>query len=82
MFIASQTNLLALNATIKAAEGIGIQISVIQSATKTSTEAINGITSTIGNIKEIVSRIAAAVVEQGAATQEITGNVHQAATST
>ncbi len=45
-------------------------------------ESIQGIGSTIGEISHIASAIAAAVEEQGSATQEIARNVQQAAAGT
>lgn len=51
----------------------------MQYATEHSVSAIQEISSTIGQIAEISTAIAAAVEEQGAATQEITRNVQQAA---
>jgi methyl-accepting chemotaxis protein len=54
----------------------------IQSATQTSVDAIREIGDTIGKISEISSTIAAAVEQQGAATQEISRNVQQAAQGT
>jgi len=44
--------------------------------------AIQGIGGTIGSINEIATTIAAAVEEQGAATQEIARNVQEAAQGT
>ena len=51
----------------------------MQTATQDSVVAIKEITGTIGRVSEIASAIAAAVEEQGAATQEIARNVQQAA---
>ena len=68
--------------TAKATEEIGGQIGGIQSATKDAVASIQGIGKTIGEINEIASAIAAAVEEQGAATQEIARNVEQAAAGT
>jgi methyl-accepting chemotaxis protein len=45
-------------------------------------DSIRGIGTTIGEISEIAAAIAAAVEEQGAATQEIARNVQQAAAGT
>src|SRR5665213_1018321 len=53
-----------------------------QAATQGSVAAIKEIGLTIGRISEISSTIAAAVEEQGAATQEISRNVQQAAQGT
>jgi methyl-accepting chemotaxis protein len=68
--------------TAKATEEIASQIAGIQAATQESVTAINEIGGTIGRISEIASAIAAAVEEQGAATQEIARNVQQAAQGT
>jgi len=57
--------------TAKATGEIGQQISGIQSATQESVGAIKEISGTIEKLSEISSTIAAAVEEQGAATQEI-----------
>ena len=54
----------------------------MQSATQQSVSAIKEIGTTIGHISEISTVIAAAVEEQGAATQEIARNVQQAAQGT
>jgi len=64
--------------TAKATEDIGIQISSMQQATDRSIAAIGDIKRTIRDIGEISSAIAAAVTEQGAATQEIARSVETA----
>jgi methyl-accepting chemotaxis protein len=68
--------------TAKATSEISSQIAEMQSATHDSVVAIKEIGGTIGRISEIASTIAAAVEEQGAATQEITRNVQQASAGT
>jgi len=68
--------------TAKATAEISQQISAIQAATEGSVMDIQEITTTIGHISEISSAIAAAVEEQGAATQEIAHSVQQAAQGT
>ena len=65
--------------TAKATSEISAQISGIQTATHDSVLAIKEISGTIGRVSEIATAIAAAIEEQGAATQEITRNVQQAA---
>ncbi|MCA1972947.1 MAG: methyl-accepting chemotaxis protein, partial [Caenispirillum sp.] len=70
------------NQTARATEDIGRQITEVQNATKSAVGAIQGITGTIGRINEIASAIAAAVEQQGAATQEIARNVQQASSGT
>jgi methyl-accepting chemotaxis protein len=54
----------------------------MQAATQDSVAAIQEIGGTIGRISEIAATIAAAVEEQGAATQEIARNVGEAAKGT
>jgi len=76
--VANEVKSLA-NQTARATEEITGQIGAVQSATKGAVEAIEGITATIGKISEIATVIASAVEEQGAATQEISRGVHQAA---
>jgi methyl-accepting chemotaxis protein len=79
--VASEVKALA-EQTAKATGEIGQQISGIQAATQESVGAIKEISDTIGRLSEISSTIAAAVEEQGAATQEISRNVQQAAQGT
>jgi methyl-accepting chemotaxis protein len=79
--VASEVKALA-EQTAKATGEIGQQISGIQSATQQSVIAIKEISGTIERLSEISSTIAAAVEEQGAATQEISRNVQQAAQGT
>ena len=76
--VASEVKALAAQ-TAKATEEIGTQITQMQSATQQSVSAIKEIGVTIGQISEISTAIAAAVEQQGAATQEIARNVQQAA---
>jgi methyl-accepting chemotaxis protein len=68
--------------TGKATDEIRMQIATMQEATQESVAAIKEIGTTIARISEISSTIAAAVEEQGAATQEIASNVQQAAQGT
>jgi|GEM_PF-449091 len=70
------------NQTAKATEDIGGQINSIQSATAGAAEAIQGIVGTVRQINEIATAIASAVVEQGAATQEISRSVEMVSAST
>ena len=79
--VASEVKALA-EQTAKATGEIGQQISGIQAATQDSVGAIKEICGTIERLSEISSTIAAAVEEQGAATQEISRNVQQAAQGT
>jgi methyl-accepting chemotaxis protein len=68
--------------TAKATDEIGTQIAGMQTATQESVAAIKEIGGTIGRISDISATIAAAVEEQGAATQEIARNVSEAARGT
>jgi methyl-accepting chemotaxis protein len=68
--------------TAKATDEIGAQISTMQVATQDSVAAIKEIGGTIRRVSEIAAAIAAAVEEQGAATEEISRNVQQAAQGT
>ena len=65
--------------TAKATSEISTQIAEMQAATLDSVVAIKEISGTIGRVSEIAAAIAAAIEEQGAATQEIARNVQQAA---
>jgi methyl-accepting chemotaxis protein len=79
--VASEVKALAAQ-TASATGEISDQIDGIQNATKDSVTAIKLIGGTIGQISAIASAIAAAVEEQGSATQEIARNVQQAAAGT
>ena len=79
--VASEVKALA-EQTARATGEIGQQIAGIQSATQESVGAIKEISGTIERLSEISSTIAAAVEEQGAATQEISRNIQQAAQGT
>ncbi|MGO3928314.1 methyl-accepting chemotaxis protein [Rhodopseudomonas pseudopalustris] len=79
--VASEVKALA-EQTAKATGEISQQIGGIQAATESSVGAIKEISATINGISEISSTIASAVEEQGAATQEISRNVQQAAQGT
>jgi methyl-accepting chemotaxis protein len=79
--VASEVKALAQQ-TAKATGEIGQQIADIQAATEQSVSAIGEISGTIGKLSEVSSTIAAAVEEQGAATQEISRNIQQAAQGT
>jgi methyl-accepting chemotaxis protein len=76
--VASEVKALATQ-TAKATEEISAQITDMQSATADTVDAIKEINSTITLISEVSSAIAAAVEQQGAATQEIARNVQQSA---
>jgi methyl-accepting chemotaxis protein len=79
--VASEVKALA-GQTAKATEDIGAQIAGMQQATTRAIEAIGAIERTIREIGEISGAIAAAVTEQGAATQEIARGVETAARRT
>ena len=76
--VASEVKALA-NQTADATDEIAGQVAAIQGCTDEAVAAIRDIGTTIVRISEISSAIAAAVEEQGAATQEIARNVQQAA---
>jgi methyl-accepting chemotaxis protein len=79
--VASEVKALA-EQTAKATGEIAQQVSGIQAATEESVGSIREISDTIARLSEISSTVAAAVEEQGAATQEISRNVQQAAQGT
>ena len=68
--------------TARATEDITSQVQAVQGATEEAVAAIAGIGTTIARIHEISTAIAAAVEEQGAATNEIARNVAQASAGT
>jgi methyl-accepting chemotaxis protein len=76
--VASEVKNLA-NQTAKATDDISTQIAGMQNVTGEAVGAIKAIADTIGRIDQIAATIAAAVEEQGAATQEIARSVEQAA---
>ena len=79
--VASEVKALA-NQTAKATDEIAQQISAIQAATHISAASIRSVTETIAKVSETATAIASAVEQQGAATQEISRNVLQAAQGT
>jgi methyl-accepting chemotaxis protein len=79
--VASEVKALA-EQTARATGEIGQHIGAIQTATQDSVGAIKEIGDTIARMSEISSAIAAAVEEQGAATQEISRNIQHAAQGT
>jgi methyl-accepting chemotaxis protein len=79
--VASEVKQLA-SQTAKATEEIGTQIGSMQHATADSVAAIKAISTTINRVSEIATVIAAAVEEQGTATQEIARNAQNAAKGT
>jgi methyl-accepting chemotaxis protein len=79
--VASEVKALATQ-TSRATEEIDAQIRSIQEASNSSAQAIQEIAATIRQVNEVSTAIASAVEEQGAATQEISRNVQQAAQGT
>jgi methyl-accepting chemotaxis protein len=79
--VASEVKALATQ-TARATDEIDAQIKAIQEASVSSAEAIREIADTIRRVNEVSTAIASAVEEQGAATQEISRNVQQAAQGT
>ncbi|PWC43118.1 methyl-accepting chemotaxis protein [Azospirillum sp. TSO22-1] len=79
--VASEVKNLA-NQTAKATEDIQAQVGAIQGETQRAVGAISGIVDTIRRISEITTTVAAAVEQQGAATNEIARNVQQASSGT
>jgi len=79
--VASEVKSLA-SQTAKATDDISGQIADIQKVAGEAIEAIQTIGGIIGEVNEVATAIAAAVEEQGAATQEITRSTQQAAQGT
>lgn len=68
--------------TSKATEEISSQIQTIQNSTIEAVAAIGAISDTMEEVNGYTQGISAAVTQQGAATNEISGNVQRAAQST
>ena len=79
--VASEVKALA-NQTAKATEEIGTQIAAIQSATHQAVGEIGQIASIVAEMSQIGTAIAAAIAEQGAATETISQSVEHAALGT
>ncbi|CAA7619592.1 Methyl-accepting chemotaxis protein [Magnetospirillum sp. LM-5] len=79
--VASEVKNLARQ-TVKATEDISAQVSTIQKETNQTVGAIKDIGNTISSMDGITTTIAAAIEEQGAATQEIARNIDHAASGT
>ena len=79
--VASEVKSLA-SQTAKATEEISEQIADIQRVAGDAIDAIKAIGGIIGEVNEVATAIAAAVQEQGAATQEITRSTQYAAQGT
>jgi methyl-accepting chemotaxis protein len=67
------------NQTARATEDIRSQIAAIQGESAAALTAIKGISATVHGVEEIAGSIAASVDQQGAAIQEISANIQQAA---
>ena len=68
--------------TVRATNQISSQVTTIQGETHQTVDAIQGINTTISSMDGITTAIAAAIEEQGAATQEIARNIDNAANGT
>lgn len=79
--VASEVKTLATQ-TAQATGDINAQIAGIQSKTKDAVDAIQSIRDTIQKIAELSAALAAAVEEQGSATEEIARNAMEAAQGT
>jgi methyl-accepting chemotaxis protein len=79
--VASEVKSLA-NQTANATDEIRSQIANMQQVTNSAVGAIRNISSTITEINEVTTAIAAAVEQQGVATSEIARNIQQAAGGT
>ena len=79
--VAAEVKSLA-NQTAKATEQIRSQITGIQGETQTAAAAISGICKTIGEINSISAKVAGAVEQQKAATQQVAQNIQEAALGT
>jgi methyl-accepting chemotaxis protein len=79
--VASEVKSLA-NQTAQATKNIELQVSSIQTETRSAVSAIGGICETLVEVKSVSTAIASAVEEQSAATREIARNVQQAAQGT
>ncbi len=79
--VASEVKHLA-NQTAQATEDITSQVDGMQNATREAVDAITGIGATIAEIDQIATLIAAAIKQQGAATNEIARSTQEAARGT
>jgi len=79
--VANEVKTLATQ-TGRATEEIAAQIAEVQNTSRQAAEAIAAISATISEISGIAGMIAAAVEQQGAATQEISRNTQEAARGT
>jgi methyl-accepting chemotaxis protein len=79
--VASEVKALAMQ-TAKATEEISAQITTVQTGTNSAVDKIAAISAVMSEIQELTGAIAAAIHEQGAATDEIARNISYAATAT
>jgi methyl-accepting chemotaxis protein len=79
--VASEVKTLA-SQTAKATDEISEQVADIQKVASEAINAIKGIGSIIGEVNDVATAIAAAVQQQGAATQEITRSTQYASQGT
>ncbi len=79
--VASEVKILA-SQTGRATEEIAAQVTAIQTTTRAAVDDIRAISTTILELNQIGTSIAAAIEQQGAATQEIARNTNQAAEAT
>ncbi len=63
------------NQTGKATQDIAAQVAEIQGSTESAVQAIAAISGVIAEISEVTTAISAAVEQQQAATQDVTGNI-------
>lgn len=74
--VAAEVKALATQ-TAKATDEISGQVSTIQTSTDSTVKEIEGIVSLINGVDELTSSISAAIVQQGAATSEISDNAQE-----
>ncbi len=79
--VASEVKNLA-SQTAKATDDIAAQITTIQTSTRKSVTAIEGIGWQIGEMEEVSAAVASAIEEQDAATREISSNSQSASQGT
>jgi methyl-accepting chemotaxis protein len=70
------------NQTARATEDIRAQIAAIQAESSAALGAIQDISQTVSGVEEVAAAIALTVDQQGAAIQEVSGNIQQAAGNT
>jgi methyl-accepting chemotaxis protein len=68
--------------TAKATADIGRQIGAIQESTQKASAAMSTISGAIDGVNQMTAAISTAAEQQGAATQQIVGNIHEASMGT